>query len=114
MTIASIYDTGEIPAPVGESTENVALFFNLPPAFRRPDATGELPAVTWHDTGIGIFSPISPAPPVEDVTETVILRYAIPGPRHAAPGRPAKMRRGRGRHRRPSLLGRAWLWLVAP
>jgi hypothetical protein len=114
-TYADDFDTGEIEIPRhGEHTANLAPFTILPPAFRRPDATGEFPAVTWHDTGVGIFSPISPAPPVEDITETVVLRYAIPGPRHSAPGRPAKLRRGRGRHRRPSLLARAWLWLVMP
>ncbi|HEV8559886.1 MAG TPA: hypothetical protein VGR06_26400 [Actinophytocola sp.] len=111
-TYADDYDTGEIRA--GEQTVNLAPFTILPPALRRPDATGEIPAVRFEDAGLGILTPISPAPPVEDFTETVVLRYAVPGPRHAAPGRPAKLRRGRGRHRRPSLLGRAWLWLVAP
>jgi hypothetical protein len=115
-TYADDFDTGEIKIPrqVGEQTLNLAPFIVGPPDLRRPDATGELPVVRFEDTGIGIFRPISSAPPVEDVTETVVLRYSIPGPRHAAPGRPAKLRRGRGRHRRPSLLARAWLWLVAP
>jgi hypothetical protein len=115
-TYADDFDTGEIeiPCPAGERTANLAPYGFLPPPLRRPDATEEIPAITWHDTGIGILRPISPAPPVEDLAETVILRCAIPGPRHSAPGRPAKTRRGRGRHRRPSLLARAWLWIVAP
>jgi hypothetical protein len=42
-TLTAEFDTGEIPRPVGERTLNLAPFVIGPPAFRRPDATGEIP-----------------------------------------------------------------------
>lgn len=101
MTIAIVddFDTGEIPRLVGEETVNLPPFTILPPDLRRPDATGEIPIVEVDDWGLGILRPATPAPPV--------------GPRHAVQGpRPAPSRRGRGRHRHPSLLVRAWRRMV--
>jgi hypothetical protein len=90
VTITSIYDTGEIPAPVGERTANLAPYGFLPPAMRRPDATEEIPVVRPDETGLNILRPTIPAAPF--------------------------YRRYRGRHRRepsvlPVLLVLVGLWV---
>ena len=88
-------DTGEIQPLVGERTVNLAPFVIGPPAFRRPDVTGELPIVRPDDAELDILRPISGG-------------YG---------GNTPLYRRRRGRHRRepsvlPVLLVLVGLWAV--
>jgi hypothetical protein len=90
-TLTAEFDTGEIRPPVGEHTRNLAPFVIGPPAFRRPDVTGEIPIVRPAESGLNILRPAMPAAPL--------------------------YRRRRGRHRRepsvmPVLLVLVGLWAV--
>src|SRR5258705_8966385 len=104
------FDTGEIQLPPGEETANLAPYGFLPPPLRRADATGDIPVVDWDEPGLDILDPFSPAPcryPECECDRDWPCGPPSIGPRHTYV-RPAPSRRGRGRHRYPTLLVRAW------